>query len=516
MRSSNSSFPIIYLPKELKKAVNEVIEKYPPEIKPFKKDKIFYFLHLIYEIPAINKRNGLSKGGYTILNSVILRKVVYNYNKYLEYLFEHGIIEIDDKYIPKKRSKGYKIAKQYNGLVSVTAIQNFSLVKCLKKGQNEKREYPSRYEHLFKSLKGLEMDYDAALIFAQELFSYRKAHPNKRQWDSLKNRYKNHYMQYNSAYINIDFMKRKRYNFFADKTVHRLHTNITNMQSDLRNFLTWKGSKLVSIDVSNSQPYLSCKLFSPQFYFKSPNPKDNKECGYVNPNGLTLFSFREIAKEFQEESLKDKSWIKSFFLCFSNLSNSFNDVSTDVMEHFDSPESLPDVKKYMQLVEDGTLYDYLAVEYKKRLLMNITDRKSIKAVIFQVLFTDNRFIGQKEAAPKRIFKELFPNVYKLFFFYKKGNAALLPRLLQQLESRLILDVICRRIIKEKPGIPLITVHDSIATTISNLDYVKGIMTMELTKYIGIKPNLKVEYWDTSNVVDKYPEIFPEKKFKLQA
>ena len=57
---------------------------------------------------------------------------------------------------------------------------------------------------------------------------------------------------------------------------------------------------------------------------------------------------------------------------------------------------------------------------------------------------------------------------------------------------------------------------SIATTLPNVDYVKGVMTDELTKYIGIPPNLKVEYWEESNVVNKYPELFPERRLKLQA
>ena len=40
--------------------------------------------------------------------------------------------------------------------------------------------------------------------------------------------------------------------------------------------------------------------------------------------------------------------------------------------------------------------------------LNFVDRKDVKKAVFQVLFTDNRFIAQETAKPKRIFKELFP------------------------------------------------------------------------------------------------------------
>jgi hypothetical protein len=115
-------------------------------------------------------------------------------------------------------------------------------------------------------------------------------------------------------------------------------------------------------------------------------------------------------------------------------------------------------------------------------------------MVFSVLFSSNKFIGQDEAKPKRLFKRLFPSVYDVFSYLKRKDKTFLACLLQRIESYLILDVICKRISNEYPDIPIYTIHDSIATTSGNEKHVERIMKEELTKHIGIPPTLKFDYW----------------------
>ena len=247
-----------------------------------------------------------------------------------------------------------------------------------------------------------------------------------------------------------------------------------------------KGQKLVSIDISNSQPFLSTLLFRSSFY------RDDDSDGQK----FSLFSFSE---EFSFSSPL------AFFSSYYNLTyNSNIGTSTFAVPPLMLQKPLqladqPDVKLFLELVEKGQLYEYLEGAFKKVLGANFADRKAIKAAVFQVLFTDNRFIGQEEAAPKKLFKNIFPNVYKLFAAYKKGDATVLPRLLQNIEAKLILDIIAKRISKERPKAPIYTIHDSLTTTLENLEYFERVMREELEKYIGIEPNLKVEYWDAGEL-----------------
>ena len=118
--------------------------------------------------------------------------------------------------------------------------------------------------------------------------------------------------------------------------------------------------------------------------------------------------------------------------------------------------------------------------------------------MFMVLFTDNRFIGQEEAAFKRLFRDLFPAVYQVFNRIKKGQKNRLSIILQRIESYLFLDVICKDISKINPDIPIFTIHDSIATTEDHYQTVLNQMEDTLKAYVGHVPKLQIEHWSQSS------------------
>jgi hypothetical protein len=463
----------LFLSDDLKNKMLELVEHYPTGIKNFSVDKLLYILSLIHEIPARNKRGGLSDNGYTNLYTPLLQKFVSNYRQYLDYLLQHHVILCDNHYIPGHKSKGYKMAPAYIGPVKPTMIQNPELIRKMNKYNWELLALTNKYKYLKKWMDGLEIDVSAALAHIEALYNHRIQHPEAREWDAKRKRYKDPLEQYNSAKVNMYYLKDKRFTFFVDETVGRLHTNLTNMPSDLRNFITWKGQKLASIDIANSQPYLSTLLFRSSFYDADKN----------GVKKLTVFSFPTISSS-----------------PFLPISPSPSHIPPPLMLLKSSQQhDTEDIKLYTELVEKGQLYEYMEAAFQSELGMKFMSRKIIKAAMFQVLFTDNRFIGQQEAAPKRLFKQLFPIVYELFATFKKEDATLLPRLLQQIEAKLMLDIIAKRIAREKPNIPIFTIHDSITTTVDNLAYVQRIMKEELTTYLGISPTMKTEHWGQVNI-----------------
>lgn len=127
------------------------------------------------------------------------------------------------------------------------------------------------------------------------------------------------------------------------------------------------------------------------------------------------------------------------------------------------------------------------------------ERKQVKVMMFQVLFTSNRYIGQADAEPKRIFKALFPDVYKILSIIKKQGKEVLPILLQRIESHLVLQVITKRLARQYPKMPLFTIHDSIVTTAGDENYVQRIMLEELEHAVGVPPCLRVEKWLPANL-----------------
>ena len=487
----------VFLSEGLKDRVLELIEQFPPEINNFKRDKLFYILSLICEIPARNKRNGESLRGYTNINATLLRTVVYDYKRYIEYLMKQGVIVCDGCYKPGEKSLGYKLRGEYVGKVKPAYIQNPELLRKLKRNGLELIIRSKKYKHLKKWFDDLEIDFKGAYDYIIAQYAMKVMNPELRDWDAKRERFKEPIEQYNAALVNLYYLKDRRISFFVDDNVGRLHTNLTNIQSDLRNFITWKGQKLVSIDISNSQPFLSTLLFRESFY-----NDDSRDC-----QKFTLSSFSgELSLSF------GFGFPFSSFSCYHNLTYSADIANTTLVFPplmLQKPPQLTeqeDVKLFLELVEKGQLYEYLKGAFGSVLGTTYTDKKRVKAAVFQVLFTDNRFLGQEEAAPKKLFKKIFPNVYKLFAAYKKGDATVLPRLLQKIEARIILDVVAKRISRERPKAPIFTIHDSITTTVENVDFVKMVMRDELERVIGIIPNLKVERWEFEELDSRVLEM----------
>ena len=112
-------------------------------------------------------------------------------------------------------------------------------------------------------------------------------------------------------------------------------------------------------------------------------------------------------------------------------------------------------------------------------------------VFFQYIYSSNK---QNFWEEKRLISDAFPSVTRIFKFLKKDDYVLLSHIMQRLESTVIIEVVAKRIAAEKPNLPIFTVHDSISTIPSEVEYVKQLIKAEFNKYLGVAPKLGVERW----------------------
>lgn len=464
-----------------------VKENPPVNIKGFKEDKMAHILHLIYTIPANNKDLNCIDG-FVPLYSKLLKKRVHNYRDYLDYLCEHKILETDNTYAINWKSKGYRFGEQYQVGVNTYKISDTLLLRRIKRARRDKFKTTEGYEYLTKWFNDkLQIDYKAAIEFANEEYRLKKAFPELRDFDVKNSKYKDPYTQYSSNIHNIERIKIQDFYMSVDGNVHRFHSNLTCKKSIYRNLLTYDGQNLVSIDIKNSQPYLSLILLSKNFWFsKKFDAVISKYFKIYDNFDTTTFNLYNINRNLYNYMFQTRTDINSYIMCLKRVKMPIN----------------KDVAKFESFVTKGKFYEELAEAIKEETGEEIVDRKKLKAVVFLVLFTDNRFLGQEKAEPKRIFKKLFPNMYELFATTKKKDSTLLPRILQSVESHLMLNIIAKRISRERPDVPIFTIHDSIATTVGNEAYVQKVMRDELTKHIGHPPSLSVEYWKPVNMVQK--------------
>jgi hypothetical protein len=147
--------------------------------------------------------------------------------------------------------------------------------------------------------------------------------------------------------------------------------------------------------------------------------------------------------------------------------------------------------EYENYVNSGEFYKRLADAVYPSIPF---DKQNMKTMIFAILFSNNRFMGQEGAKTKRDFKEHFPNVYEVFRLIKKNNHRALAHLLQRIESKIIIEEVASRIAKERPNLPFFTIHDSIATTEGNEEYVAIIIKEEVNRLTGLICKISYEKW----------------------
>lgn len=429
-----------FLPQNLN--LDEILRKNPPPFK-YHKDNFIHILSLLMELPA-KKKDLLTDNGYIPLNAGLLKKIVHNYTLYVKYLIDMKVIECDGYYVPGEKSRAYRFMEQYCTQVVPVEIEKYTLLKAINSQSNYDRNMKAKYGYLYKWLGGLQIDYKAA----KELLNVQFKQDKEVNYFKAVRRY-------NANMATVMCIKEGMVRFRVDETSGRLHTYLTCLNKDLRNYVSYEGQPLAAVDIVCSQPTLSLALLKTDFYQEIQDGVGTANIYRVAPDLIKEIPIGEIAKLVYNNSEKFTSYIEA--------------VERD-------------------------LYEYMKPHLEKATGREWKNRKEIKRAMFSVLYSDNRFIGQKEAEPKRIFKALFPEVYELFALYKKKGAANLPVLLQKLEVKLVLDGAAKKLGKAIGGIPIFTIHDSIVIPKGDEEVITQHLKGEARNMLGIGIKTKAENW----------------------
>ncbi len=438
----------LYVPESID--IDKILLDNPPSFN-YSRDVFVYIVHLVTSIPA-RKRDILDKhDGYTPINRKILQKRVHGYKKYIEYLKEQGVLIERNVYSPGNYSMGLKISDRYDSKLKPIEITKWTLIKSIKYLHQtfnvEKTDELSYLKNWFN--RNLEIDLNNGVVFLDELHNEEVSNPD----------ITNERIRYNCRILPLQKLHQGDYAFYVDDTGFRLHTNFTQLMSPLRKFIKYDGKTLCAIDIKNSQLYLSIGLLDSEIFLNN-----SLEKLITNPKLLTT-----------------------------------NNYPIMVVKKIKEIENEPDVLKFKEYVQKGIFYEYFgAVLVENGFLKNLPKdelRKKAKEIVFSSVYSPNSCIGYKESI--KIFKALFPNVYKIFSLIKKGrgNHPALAICLQRFEAKLVLDKTCKIISIIRPNTVIYTLHDSIITTEDNVKFVKRVLKNVLKKAIGVNPPLKVERWE---------------------
>jgi hypothetical protein len=306
----------------------------------------------------------------------------------------------------------------------------------------------------------------------------------------------------------------------------RFHSNLTNLKATLRPFLRYHGSRLCNLDIANSQPMIFCLLLVnslshddkldnlidhsfpetrnthyieiDQDYLNSIHAWNQTEEGieeeveeisnHNNMQGdhLHLLDNRQNPSAYLDYQVEGQGGSRNTPILHANeAEDDYNIIPEGDLQRASNRQDLPqDVIEFINLCEQGVLYDDLM----RRLGIGASRRKGFKRLIFsQVFFGKNKQTGKV----RELFARDFPTVYKAINDLKRKDYRQLAYLLQAYESKIMIDVICRKILDELPGTFIATIHDSIMTTPEKADQIKAIMVREFQRF-GLNPTIRVE------------------------
>ncbi|WP_308130939.1 hypothetical protein [uncultured Flavobacterium sp.] len=469
IKTGNREFPkrlAVYIPNNLD--LERHIEQYPPEIQRFHIDKLAYIVSLIYAIPVrLKDYDFVQEDGYVPLNSTVLRARVREYDKYLEYLVNTGIFEKREgyKYLAGEKSSGYRFTSVYNVDHRKRYITRSRLIKAiLTVNKKEEQKYVDITEQPLEYLdkwwnEKLHFDYYKAKQWLENLYlkelAQNKPHCERR---------------YFVRKLVLEKLKNREYIIHQDSTTGRVHNLFTQLKSELRQFITYDGKKLVAVDITNSQPFLSLALLNQEAF-------NNTDIS----TKLTLYN-------------PSPSIPSSIMLTLSKDSFNANE----------------DLVNFIEFVSSGEFYEMFGQLLLKKGLTAENDlealRKITKEIMFASMFGHNnekmkkkdKETGKTLYVPNEgmiLFKETFPTVFEIFRKIKQGKHNALACVLQNLEAELVLHRACRIISEENPEVPIYTLHDAIITTEDNANYVKRVLSEVLLEAIGIEPTIKLEHWE---------------------
>jgi len=422
---------ILYLPTLIISEIDKFIETNPPNFKYHK----VYFYYLIHQLTV--KQIHHKNDEFVSYNMNYLKKVtVSNIDRYITFLRKGEFIISDGTYIPKIKRYKYQINEKFIDDVTKIKLDVDSKlsIKVIKELYLKKSHYNRLEPHLklmYNELMKMEFDYEKAKCWIE------------------KNATKKQKLSY---FVSINQIEDKRLRYFKrNKTNKRLDTNVTNLKSDLRQFLI---GDYVSVDLKNSQPFILGIFLD-----------------VILNERVTLCPYLQLIIIYKTFGIKR---IKGFLNFRQNQEKS-------IMANFNM---------YFNSVTEGVFYETFIDRY----IGNVS-RNDVKDIMFKVLFSKNeiykdhsKFIPFKKE--KEVFESVYTFIYQAVKSLKTRDNAIMPVYLQKIESYLFIDIISKELVEN--GIIPLTIHDSVIVKIKDQAKTIEIMSDIFKNQIGIIPKFKVE------------------------
>jgi hypothetical protein len=376
-------------------------------------------------------------------SSGTLKRIVWNYKKYMALLVNSGNYEENPSYShpdPNDMDAGYAYCKKYwpneNHLGRNFRMRPFQIFSVTLIGnlhdhyaKSQERDI-QRYPHLVRWLKNdnLNIDLPGAMANLESL----EIPPQK----------------YNADLNFLHQIHDQNIRITVSSKMNRLFSPLTGMRKSLRSFITYRGERLEILDIKNSVPFFSTFLFNPDRFHQL----------FDEVEGFSFLSFLS----YYHYMLQEKSQL---------IENT-------------------DVSEYINHCRSGEIYERYQEQLHHFAPSKHFDRRSTKVTFFKSVFSSddpNRMWYGKQA-----FLNLYPSVFNIFAAIKHEDHSVLANGLMSMESFFVLDTLTRKFARRYRNVPLYTIHDGIATVQSQMPRLEGFFRETAAEFFGLTPRYEIE------------------------
>ncbi len=264
------------------------------------------------------------------------------------------------------------------------------------------------------------------------------------------------------AWIAYDLIRKADFRLPTRCDYGRWHTNLTNCPRELRTHWRIGGEPLVETDIRNCQPLLLAWLVCLISANSSITRVSNNNIIYIN-HYLVSNIYIPYVVTFNEET------------AFKPLYN----------KHLVQKDAL----FLLELAENAHFYEYFLSEagYSS---VTPAQREKHKRNILTQFYDDWGTYRPREFVT--VLKDRFPTAHAVCHAIKAEDYANLARLMQRIESYVIIESVCRRLMEEYPEVPIITVHDAVFTTERHKPLVQDVIHETFRQVLGVSPMFKGE------------------------
>lgn len=441
-----------------------------------------YFLNLVRWRTITWRAN---EDGYAQLLYAYLEKVVPRpaLKEVRSLLINREVVECDELAVPGRKAYGYRLTADYQATHKVVCTDDRLNRTIWRVGHENDQALLPVQRWLKTKLADLVFDLGAAARIIDTLTPDRAS-------GLSADEYRLQRLEYAQRVAGGD-------HWFCADEYGRVHTPVTALERELRPCLSARmGGQprpIVWLDVRNSQPLLFAVLArqwdrsSPQGRRRIINRGFTRNNPYHAVNQSLTHTQHEDRKTDGEETEERRRRKENNRHRIRNV----NHVPTPCeVNDLRNPRSGADaaLSSMLAVCEGGRFYESLMTDAERA--RGDEYRDQFKVRFYAVLFgrnesRDPRFPNEL----RRRFRERYPKEAAVLQELKRRNYRHSSHLLQNFEATLVIHRICGRVMRERPGTPLYTIHDSLGTTPECLDYVRGVILGEYGR-IGIRPSLK--------------------------